>query len=328
MTGRDRVMPGNDMDRLNDELDRIASGGRSNTGSEQSGFGPTIDRLFVLGQAAGMNPGDSTSRRHQATPTLRAPRGSGPLVATIRRFPMSVTSTAAIVAIVLAITFSTFQNLGTSPLDPSQSGSSLVAQLESTPPATPVTTVSVALPRALSENDCNVEPRTREELTQILSTVPESTPERLDPQLPLDQGTFDGLQQTLYAYQACLKYGKTFQWTALESPNSLRHRVYQLGQVTPYTPLTLSEIIAGWAEVDATRVQAAEFAGTEPVWTLDPYKEDESGVVVTENYIYLPAANRFSNSSEVNHGQQQTGVIFTPEDGAWRIESFPSVAGG
>ncbi len=241
---------------------------------------------------------------------------------------MSVTSTATIVAIVLAITFSTFQHLGSDPSGSSRSASTLFAQAESTPPATPVIDLSVAAPRALSKDDCNVEPRTSEELIQILSTVPESTSQRLGPQLPLDQGTFDELQQTLYAYQACLKFGKTFQWTALESPNALRHRVYQLGQITPYTPLTLSEIIAGWEEVDATRVQVAEFAGTEPVWILDPYKEDESGVVVTENSIYLPAANRFFNGSEVNYGQQQTGVIFTPEDEAWRIERFPSVARG
>jgi hypothetical protein len=50
---------------------------------------------------------------------------------------MSVTSTAAIVAIVVAITFSTFQSLGTDPSGPSPSGSRLSASTGATPDATP-----------------------------------------------------------------------------------------------------------------------------------------------------------------------------------------------
>jgi len=53
---------------------------------------------------------------------------------------MSVTSTAAIVAIVLAITFSTFQSLGTDPSGPT--GSRLPANNESTPVATPASGAS------------------------------------------------------------------------------------------------------------------------------------------------------------------------------------------
>ncbi len=49
---------------------------------------------------------------------------------------MSVTSTAAIVTLVLAITFSTFQHLGSEPSGPSQSGSRLSARVASTPDAT------------------------------------------------------------------------------------------------------------------------------------------------------------------------------------------------
>lgn len=313
-------------ERLDDELDRLVRGERRAPGPASSGFAPTIDRLFTLARAASAS---GTSINRPLAPTRKSPspvqerRSVPPLPTRIRRFPMAATSTAAIVAIVLGITFSTFQSLENGP-----SHSSPLVQTDATAVATPEIDLVVAPPRALSQEDCNVEPRTREELIEILSTVPESTSERLGSQIPLSQGTFDELQQVLYAYQACLKYGSTFQWTALESPSALRNRVYQLGQVTPYTPSTLSEIVAGWEEIDAARAQVAEFAGSEPVWVLDPYKEDEAGVAATESTIQVPVSNRFLNGSAVDYGTLQVGVIFTVEEGVWRVERYPSVPRG
>lgn len=127
-------------DRLDDELDRMVRGEDRETGAASSGFAPTIDRLFALGRAAnaaGTGPNQPLAPTRQSLMTIDERRFIRPLPIRIRRFPMAATSTAAIIMIVFALTFSTFQYLGTAPSEPSQAGSSLSARVASTPEATP-----------------------------------------------------------------------------------------------------------------------------------------------------------------------------------------------
>jgi len=140
MTRADTGNPDDDIDRLNDELDRAVKGRPPEPGAHGSPFRPTIDQLFALASVAGVagiDPARSSTRTRQSPPIVPERRFLRPLPDRIRRFPMSVTSTAAIVAIVVAITFSTFQSLGTDPSRPSPSGSRLSASTGATPDATP-----------------------------------------------------------------------------------------------------------------------------------------------------------------------------------------------
>jgi hypothetical protein len=110
--------------------------------------------------------------------------------------------------------------------------------------------------------DCDVEPRDREEVIDILSVDPGSDwyGESRGPAL-IDDGTFSQLDEVLRQWQACRYYGQTFQWLNLVSSNYLRAEVYGLRFPRPtYELSTLNDIIDGWQETDEARSPEADRA--------------------------------------------------------------------
>lgn len=196
-----------------------------------------------------------------------------------------------------------------------------------------------APPKPFTREDCNVEPRTREELIEILGMLP--TIEVADPsalngaldQATLDQATFDQLQEKLHVYQACRLFGMTLEWTALLSENTLREMVYTYGQTAPYSPAVLDEIIQGWEESDALHASAAESLSADGLANsnaivLDPDRPSEAGLIMIGTSIQVPAVLTTGEHTEVNTAPEQYSVSFVFEDGRWRIGHFPEYAPG
>jgi len=197
------------------------------------------------------------------------------------------------------------------------------------PVATPAGSLASAPPRPFMREDCNVEPRSREDLIEILGTLPTiegGNPSALDG--TLDQATFDEFQETLRAYQACRLFGMTLQWTALLSENTLRGLVYTRGQTSPYSPAVLDEIVRGWEEVDALRSTSAESLTAEGLANmcaivLDPDQSTEAGFMVIGTLIQVPAVLTVGEHTEVNTGIEVHTVGFVLEDGSWQIGHIP-----
>ncbi len=208
---------------------------------------------------------------------------------------------------------------------------------ESTPTASLVASPAVtsgrrlvnAEPRPFTREDCNAEPRTREELIEILSTLPAPVgPGNLtDPQRPLDQRTFDQLQDIVHDYQACQLFGMTLEWTALLSEDELRRMVYEIGQTTPYSPAVLDEIVRGWEEIDAGR--SASTPQSEALLThvcavvLAPGLPSEGGSYVSDSLISIPAVLAIGETGVVNTAPFQYSVSFAYENGRWQIDRLP-----
>lgn len=117
-------------DRLDADLDLLLKGGKPD-----GPLGETAERVLRLASEGGLLSSRTRPAAVPRKPTTRVPLAF--LNKRHWRIAMSLTSTAAIVAIVLAITFSTFQYLGSDSSDPSPSGSSLSAISASTPEASP-----------------------------------------------------------------------------------------------------------------------------------------------------------------------------------------------
>lgn len=209
---------------------------------------------------------------------------------------------------------------------------------ESTPTASPMASPDATLgsglvnaePRPFTLEDCDVEPRTREKLIEILGTLPAPVgPGNLaDPQRPLDQATFDQLQDTVHDYQACRLFGMTFHWTAMLSEDELRRMVYENGQTTPYSPAVLDEIVRGWEEIDAPAAEKAESLSSDALAylcavVLAPDQPTEAEMYVTESLISIPAVLAAGEASVVNTAPVQYSVTFVFEDGRWQIEQIP-----
>lgn len=215
--------------------------------------------------------------------------------------------------------------IGSPPVDPPSPAS---------PIASPVATLGSGLvnaePRPFAREDCDVEPRTREELIEILGTLPSAVGpgDRNAERLPLDQATFDQLQEEVHDYQACRLFGMTMGWTSLLSEDALRRMVYENGQTTPYSPALLDEIVRGWEEIDAPAAAKAESLTADALANacaivLAPDQLAEGEMYVTDSLISIPAVLAIGEQSVVNTVPFQYNVTFVLVDGRWRIEQIP-----
>jgi hypothetical protein len=182
-------------------------------------------------------------------------------------------------------------------------------------------------PDQITSNDCDVEPRSREDVLQVLSVSTSEDGEALlafdinmNEGRTIDRETFDTLVDVHRAWLACAQYGKTYERLALEADNLIRARVYNTYgfQTTPYSTSTLEEILSGWVEVDK--------AGPGPIGVLNFYVQ---GLVLDPTVLFVSDDGTMI-SMTVSHGQsvdgvwrviesQVTTVEFVLEDGYWRI---------
>lgn len=202
-------------------------------------------------------------------------------------------------------------------------------QSEATPDAVgPTGNLEVDPPRPLTREDCNVEPRTREEVIEILGTLPAPVgPGNLtDVQLPLDQATLPQLQDTVHDFQACRLFGMTYHWAAMLSEDELRRMVYENGQTTPYSAAVLDEIVRGWEEIDAAhaaQAPAGEALAFPCAVVLSPDLPSEGATYVTDTAISMPAVLTAGEAGVVETVPGVFTVHFVREDGRWQIDSFP-----
>ncbi len=284
--------------------------------------------VFPVSSAAARSP--QTSKREGGL--------SSTVCRTHWRHTMSLASTAAIIVVVLAVTFGVFANVRDRSSDqPLRLASLIDATPEGTPfanqgsmePATLVPTGNLPLPvevtRLLPE-ECTVQPRSRDELLAVLSEPSSEVAgdpvgrlqEDLNLPASIDNETYELLQQIYQEWQACAYYGLTMERLALESNESIRRSVYENGQVTGYSSSTLNEIIDGWLEVDAYRLDVGAIgtdqnSGTQ-ILVLDP---TELRVSQDGAYVSISVSQGFPGIGVVDH--QVAHVEFVLEDGYWRI---------
>ncbi len=288
---------------------------------------------------------------------------------------MFLTSTAAVLAVVWTMTFGAMPTTFWSDINNDDSRLQMAAQdstptceeirqdtnLEgnctSTPPPRPDNSgiVMAGAPEALTAENCTVEPRSREEMIEVLSTLPEaqihpildsdtvSEPptldnfyEGMDAGVPLTQEAYDQAQAAFFQWQACTTFYLTWQWAALESDARLREVVYMalnrngwgpygyLNTTEPYSEPTLNEMLDGWEASEATsRNHLAEggFTGTDRVFVMDPgsvyYSAD--GTRLSGSAPVFVGGVDSTTMPDDGIGEIRLSVSMELENGAWRL---------
>jgi hypothetical protein len=213
-----------DADALDRALDDFVRGRRRRAKRLDSNLGATVDRLFTLAQVGG-------------TTGVMPSRPRRKLLPWPMRQIVSVTSTIAAV-IILAIginaTFPQFRD----------QSSGLATSI----PTTDAEDDQLAV-EPLTPADCNVEPRTREEVIAILSQAPSidaSLADRETPPVPAGAEVEAEIQGTIRAWQACWRFGDLWATYALESEQFIRRTVYGSDQIDiAYSEAALGELLQG-----------------------------------------------------------------------------------
>lgn len=218
----------------------------------------------------------------------------------------------------------------------------LVSQA-STPEASPVSDIEPAGFVGLTQADCTVAPRTRDEMLSILSTAP--SPEGVSlpseggdpsPYRQADQKTYDALQEAYSQWQACSLWQMTWQEAAMQSEERIRLDMYLTVRerlnsrapydvVSPYSAITLNEILDGWEETDTVRREEREAARREE-------REAKGFNTFGDFSVIDPATLKVAThggwASFVTIRLTEDGgsvpledeVYFVYQDGAWRLD--------
>jgi hypothetical protein len=185
----------------------------------------------------------------------------------------------------------------------------------------------------LVSDDCRFEPRSREELHQILGVVPSDNdlPDMTISDSEADPAVVDSLDVTLRIWQACARYNDTFGAMTMESEGYIRRKIYpDLYTVDPYSDATIDEILDGFERTDevygARTPEPDEPANEWHVLMIDrtrPITVSEDGTRIDAYVNMVPTDN--GDSQDVRDGgdspRQADGgfVMFVLEDGLWRI---------
>lgn len=357
-----------DEDRLDADLDLLLKGGKP-----EGPLGDTAERVFQLASEGGL----LSSRTWPAAMPRKAAKRV-PLTFLHKRhwrIAMSLTSTAVVVAVVLTMIFggmptalwSTTNNddsrvqfaaqESTPHCEQIRQDTGLTGNCTSTPPPRPDNSgiVMAEAPQALTAEDCTVEPRTREEMLDVLSTLPkaqthpildsdtESEPPTLDnfyggtdAGVALTQDAYDEAQAAFIQWQACTTFYLTWQWVTVESDARLREEVYMalnrngwgpygyLNTTEPYSEATLNEILDGWEASEAvSRNHLAEsgFTATDRVFVLDPnsayYSADGTRLAGTA-HLFVGGVDSDTMPDD-GIGEIRLSVSMVLENGAWRL---------
>lgn len=365
-------------DRLDADLDLLVKGRKP-----EGPLGDTVEQVFHLACK-----GELLSSRMTMAVMSRKPEKRVPLAFPFKtdwRIAMFLTSTAAVVAIVLSMTFggiptAFWSNIGNDDSRPQiaaqvstptceeiRQDTGLEGNCTSTPPPPPDNSgiMMAEAPRALTADDCTVEPRSREEMLDVLSTLPEARTHPIlsidtESELPTLDNFFDGMeagvaltqdaydqaQAAFIEWQACTTFYLTWQWAALESDTRLREEVYvalnangegpygYLNATEPYSEATLNEILDGWEASEAVsrdHLAEGEFTATDRVFVFDP----NSVYYSADGTIFSGAAREFvggvdsaSPDGGSGMGEVQLSVDMVLEDGVWRLAYQKSESGG
>jgi hypothetical protein len=229
-----------DANALDRALDEFVRGRRRQVNRLEPELATTIDRMFALAEVSGMNGAIHTRPARRLLPW----KAGIPM----KQVVSVISTVAAVVILAIGINASVpgfrdqHAGLGTAvPTSDAEDGYQ----------------VSIA---PLAPSDCNVEPRNRNEVVNILSVAQDSDWYGMSdgPNL-IDERTFRDLDEVLRQWQACRDYGQTFEWLNLVSSNYLRSEVYGMRFPRPiYSSSTLNEIIDGWVTTDELRHPDAE----------------------------------------------------------------------
>ena len=186
-----------DEDRLDADLDLLLKGDKP-----EGPLGDTVEHVFFLASEGGLLP----SWIRMAAKNWKPEKRASPALVHKRhwRVAMSLTSTAAVIAVVLTMAFGGMPTAFWNNADHDDNRMQIAAQVAtpdaceqirqdtgltgnctSTPPPRPDNSaiVMAEAPEALTAEDCTVEPRSREEMLEVLGTLPEVQPH---PILPSD----------------------------------------------------------------------------------------------------------------------------------------------
>lgn len=286
-----------DVRALDRALDDLVRGRKRRSVALGSGLGPTVNRVFDLAAMGGMSFDDQPA--------------SQPVW---WRFPskqwVSIGSTAAtilILAIALNATVPAFRN----------QNNGIVGTAVETSEAQQSERYDVA---ALSPEDCTVEPRSRQELLDILATVPGSlgVPDMVSPVGEGDENLIRELETTMRGWQACLRFNQSSSAMALESEEFIRRKIYPEPYVVePYSKATLDEILDGYEATDTSYGSSTPIADAEDFWavlqidTSQPLSVSADGQRVD---VYVRLVNP-QTSFDAEWGY----ISLVMEGGLWRI---------
>lgn len=358
-------------DCLDADLDLLLKGGKP-----EGPLGETAERVLRLASEGGL-----LSSRTGPAAVPRKPATRMPLTFLNKRrwrIAMSLTSTAAVVAVVLTMTFGGMPTAFWSDTNNDDSRLQLAAQdstpaceqirqdtgLEgnctSTPSPRPDNSgiVMAGVPRALTAEDCTVEPRSREDMIEVLSTLPEaptypildsntvSEPptldnfhEDMDASVALTQEAYDQAQAAFFQWQACTTFYLTWQWAAVESDARLRDALYIvsnsdgrgpntfLNTTEPYSEATLNEILDGWEASEAVsgeHLAESGFTGNDEVFVIDPtsvFSSADGTRLSGSGHLFIGGVD---SETLPNDGAPllPLSVSMVLENGAWRLDSY------
>lgn len=173
----------------------------------------------------------------------------------------------------------------------------------------------------LSVDECAAEPRSREELLDILSTPPGANPLSGMGSRTADAETRAEIDALLRSWWSCHAYGMTWEQTAYESHEYIRETIYPDPRITvPFSPGTLNELLDARAWVDADQLSVLPPNTTE-ILTIAP----DGFVWVTPEtstgprFITAEVALVSAISGEVLGSTHEMRFIY--EDGSWKIRS-------
>ncbi|MGI8486177.1 MAG: hypothetical protein ACR2OU_18200 [Thermomicrobiales bacterium] len=203
----------------------------------------------------------------------------------------------------------------------------------------------------VSPEECLVKPRSREEVLKILGTAPGAAaselPKEYD-QSDIEEPTLTELQALYREWQACRRFGLTYQAMALETDQLIRNDIYGTGgylsgrspQKTAFSEATLNELLDAREGADKDRQAiGAERSGHNPgaedgllmhLWVIDtsqmlPGSSEETYNAGSNggNWIQVPVVWQSPNTfGDPAHPLPLAYVNFVNVDGQWKISDI------
>jgi hypothetical protein len=286
-----------DANALDRALDDFVRGRRRQVNRLEPELATTVDRIFALADVSGM-PG--------ATRT-RPPRRLLPWKAGIpmKQVASVISTVAAVVILAIGINASVpgfrdqHAGLGTAVPTSDADEDSMVH------PGTP---------------HCNVKPRTRAELVELLSHAPTEDPYSGGTGKQVE-GDIAALQESLDMLQSCWQMGDYWRAIAFLSDQYLRVQIYGSELIeTPYSAQTINELIDGQIEIYNNR-SMVDPGSTYPRAIIDSenVRFDESGVDATVGFEMI------LDDQAIDAGNMSATFVLV--DGIWQIwwMSYPIV---